>query len=268
MKKKRADNLLVEQGFVENKKEALAHIMSGKVFTRKEIRILTPGENLAADTKLYIKGQEKKYVSRGGFKLEKALSTFGIQLEGKTVLDIGASTGGFTDVSLKNGAKKVYALDVGTNQLAWKLRSHDQVIVMEQTNFRHSLPEDFKEGRPEFATIDVSFISLELIFPALYPVLEDKGEVVALIKPQFEAEREEVGEGGIVSDPSVYRSVLEKITEMAKEESFGLQDLTISPIQGAKGNIEFLSYFVKDVFKEKDSEELIEQLLVTENLKE
>lgn len=261
MKNKRADELLVEQGLVERKEEALAFIMSGKVFTTKEIKILTPGERLKAGTPLYIKGLEKKYVSRGGFKLEKALTRFEIDLTDKIVLDIGASTGGFTDVSLKNGAKKVYALDVGTNQLAWELRTNEQVIVMEQTNFRHSLPEDFTEGSPNLATIDVSFISLGLIFPALHPILEKDGEVIALIKPQFEARREEVGEGGIIKDPEVYASVLEKVVRLAQEESFTLRDLTLSPITGTKGNIEFLSYFVKDGVTLSPPAELIEKAL-------
>lgn len=261
MKNKRADELLVEQGLVERKEEALAFIMSGKVFTTKEIRILTPGEKLKADTDLYIKGLEKKYVSRGGFKLEKALTSFEIGLADKIVLDIGASTGGFTEVSLKNGAKKVYALDVGTNQLAWELRTNEQVIVMEQTNFRHSLPEDFTKGRPDLATIDVSFISLGLIFPALYPILENKGEVIALIKPQFEARRDEVGAGGIIKDAAVYQSVLEKVVRIAQEESFTLRKLTVSPITGTKGNVEFLSYFIKDGSVGVPSEELIEQAL-------
>lgn len=267
MKRKRADQLLIEQKLVDNKEKAMAYIMSGKVFTTKEIKILTPGEKLNAETKLYIKGLEKKYVSRGGLKLEKALTTFGIQLKGKIVLDIGASTGGFTDLSIKRGAEKVYALDVGTNQLAWKLRSHEKVIVMEQTNFRYSVAEDFKCGQPELATIDVSFISLDLIFPALYSILKDKGEVIALIKPQFEAKKEEVGTGGIVSDPFVYQSVLKKVIKKAKKESFGLKDLTISPIQGTKGNIEFLAYFVKDDLTEMNKDELINKLLVEENLK-
>lgn len=267
MKKKRADELLLEQFLSETKEEALSYIMSGKVFTTKEIKVLTPGEKLSGETELYIKGIENRYVSRGGFKLEKALSSFKINLEDKIILDIGASTGGFTDVSLQNGAKKVYALDVGTNQLAWGLRSHNQVIVMEQRNFRYSLPEDFTEGRPEIATIDVSFISLGLIFPALYPILQENGKVIALIKPQFEAEREEVGDGGIVSNPAVYQSVLRNVIGMAKKESFGLKDLTVSPIQGSKGNVEFLAYFIKDDPKELDSETLIEKLLTEGELK-
>lgn len=260
MKKKRADDLLIEQSLVKDKDEALSYIMSGKVFTTKEIKVLTPGEKLKENTSLYIKGMNKKYVSRGGFKLEKALSTFNIDLSDKIILDIGASTGGFTDVSLQNGAKKVYALDVGTNQLAWELRSHKQVIVMEQKNFRYSLPEDFKQGRPEIATIDVSFISLGLIFPALYDILEEKGEVIALIKPQFEAKREEVEDGGIISDPAIFDSVLKKVIKIASKESFALKDLTISPIQGTKGNIEFLAHFIKDGLEDKNIEELIEKV--------
>lgn len=261
MKNKRADELLMEQGLVETKEEALAFIMSGKVFTTKEIRILTPGEQIKSTTSLYIKGQEKKYVSRGGLKLEKALTHFDIDLKDRVVLDIGASTGGFTDVSLKNGAKKVYALDVGTNQLAWELRTNEQVIVMEQTNFRHSVPEDFTEDRPHIATIDVSFISLELIFPALHPILKEQGEVIALIKPQFEAARNEVGAGGIIKDPAVYERVLHQVIEYAQKESFVLKDMTLSPITGAKGNVEFLSHFIKDGKTISTPKELIEKVL-------
>ena len=261
MKKKRTDDLLMEQGLVESKGEALSHVLAGKVFTSKEIKILTAGEKLPADTVLYIKGQEKKYVSRGGLKLEEAVRLFDLNLTDQIVLDIGASTGGFTDVSLKNGAQLVYALDVGTNQLAWELRNHDQVVVMEQTNFRYSVPEDFKEGKPHFATIDVSFISLELILPPLYPILEEGGEVVALIKPQFEAAREDVGEGGIVKDFEVYRSVLEHILSFAERESFGVLNLGVSPITGTKGNIEFLAHLKKNAESIEHKAEQIQRVL-------
>jgi len=261
VKKKRVDELLLEQHLIDSIEEAQSHILAGNVFTTKEVKILTAGEKLPIDTELYIKGLEKKYVSRGGLKLEKAIETFQLELKNKVVLDIGASTGGFTDVSLKNGAKLVYALDVGTNQLAWELRTHNQVVVMEKTNFRHSKLEDFKEGQPELATIDVSFISLELIFPPLYPILKNKGEVVALIKPQFEASKEDVGEGGIVKDPAVYREVLEKVIQFAKDQAFILQDLTISPITGSKGNIEFLAYFIKDGIEKVAPKEMIDSVL-------
>lgn len=258
MKKKRVDDLLVEQFLVEDKNEALSYVLAGKVFTTKEVKILTAGEKLPADTELYIKGKEKKYVSRGGFKLEEAIRYFELDLTDKIVLDIGASTGGFTDVSLKNGAKLVYALDVGTNQLAWELRSHDQVVVMEQTNFRYSEPEDFQEGAPDFATIDVSFISLKLILPVLFSILKEHGEVIALIKPQFEARREDVGVGGIVHDIAVYEEVLETILTFAEEEGFGLKGLTLSPITGTKGNIEFLAHFEKNGRNREDVEALID----------
>lgn len=261
MKKKRVDELLIEQLLVENKQEALSYVLAGKVFTREEIKILTAGEKLPGNTELYIKGKEKKYVSRGGLKLEKALDCFNITLDDKIVLDIGASTGGFTDVSLKNGAKLVYALDVGTNQLAWQLRSHDQVVVMEQTNFRYSKPEDFNQGTPQFATIDVSFISLELILPALSGILEADGELVALIKPQFEAAREEIGEGGIVRDPQVYEDVLRDVLSYAAQNTFLLLDLTVSPITGTKGNIEFLAHFKKSTDVSTDEEQLIATVL-------
>ena len=261
MKKKRVDELLFEQNLIESKEEAQSHILAGKVFTTKEVRILTAGEKLPADTMLYIKGQEKKYVSRGGFKLEKAIDLFDLNLKNKIVLDIGASTGGFTDVSLQNGAELVYALDVGTNQLAWELRNHDQVVVMEQTNFRYSTLEDFTQGQPEFATIDVSFISLELILPPLYSILKDKGTVVALIKPQFEAPKDAVGEGGIIKDTKIYQDVLAKILAFAGEQSFAIQGLTISPITGSKGNTEFLAYFIKNGPQIESSEKLIEQVM-------
>lgn len=264
MKKKRADELLIEQGLAKDKSEAMALIMSGKVFTTKEIKIFTAGEKLKNDTELYVKGMDKKYVSRGGLKLEKAIEVFDIDLTDKIVLDIGASTGGFTDVSLKNGAKKVYALDVGTNQLAWELRNHDQVVVMEQTNFRHSVPEDFTQGTPDIATIDVSFISLSLILPPLYPILKTNGEVVALIKPQFEAKREDVGEGGIIQNPAVYKEVLTSVIEMARVESFTLSGLTVSPITGSKGNVEFLAYFIKDGAETENVAGLIEEVLRTQ----
>lgn len=261
MKKKRVDELLLEQHLIETKEEAQAYILAGKVFTTKEVKVLTAGEKLSEDTELYIKGQEKKYVSRGGLKLEKAINTFNLDLKNKVVLDIGASTGGFTDVSLQNDAKLVYALDVGTNQLVWELRNHQQVIAMEQTNFRYSVLEDFKEGQPEFATIDVSFISLELILPPLYSILKDQGEVIALIKPQFEAAKEDVGEGGIVNDPSVYRKVLEHILAFAEDNSFSLQDLTVSPITGSKGNTEFLAYFIKNGPKKSNSKNLLNEVM-------
>lgn len=243
MKKERADKLLVKQGWAENSEKAKRLIMAGIVFTSEEEQILTAGEKWVAETALYLKGQKHKYVSRGGLKLEKAIQVFNLDVEGKIVLDIGSSTGGFTDASLQKGAAAVYALDVGTNQLAWKLRKDDRVIVMEQTNFRYVKFEDFTSGRPEFVSIDVSFISLKRIFPVLKSILNKDGEVVALIKPQFEAAREDVGEKGIITNPFIHKKVLEETLSFAQSEGFLLKGLTISPITGGKGNIEFLAYF-------------------------
>lgn len=206
-------------------------------------------------TELHFKGEQLKYVSRGGLKLEKALNDFDITVENKTVLDIGSSTGGFTDVSLQNGAKLVYALDVGTNQLAWKLRNDDRVKVMENTNFRYSKLADFKYGQPEFATIDVSFISLGLILPALANIITMSGNVVVLIKPQFEAGRENVGKNGIIKDTAVHKQVLQKVTQMMVTDGFSITDLTYSPIKGGQGNIEFLA-----VLKRSNQAEISEHI--------
>lgn len=245
MKKARADELLIDQGWADTKEKAQRLIMTGKVYTSKEEQVFTAGEKLPQTTCIYVKGADQPYVSRGGLKLEKALESFKIDLSNKTVLDIGASTGGFTDVALRKGAKRVYALDVGTNQLAWKLRTDERVVVMEQTNFRTALPEDFKEGQPHFASIDVSFISLEKIFPALKQILMEEGEVVALIKPQFEAKREMVGEKGIVTDPEVHQYVLKRIATFLNEIGFVVEQIIQSPIKGGKGNKEFLAYIKK-----------------------
>lgn len=264
MKKQRADKLLIQQGWVEDNEKAKRVIMSGKVYTRKEVQVLTAGEKLSIDTELYIKGNPLKYVSRGGLKLEKAIDLYSINLTDKTVLDIGSSTGGFTDASLQNGAKLVYALDVGTNQLAWKLRNDNRVIVMEQTNFRHSKLEDFTQGRPQFATIDVSFISLEMILPILKNILEPGGEVIALIKPQFEAFKEEVGRNGIVTDREVHERVLKKILSFVYENEYTVKGLTISPITGGKGNIEFLTFLKNQPSDEPYTKQEIETVLLSE----
>ena len=182
------------------------------------------------------------YVSRGGLKLAKALDVFDIDVSGLVVLDIGSSTGGFTDVMLQNGAKLSYALDVGTNQLVWKLREDPRVVVMENTNFRYSKLADFTSGQPEFASIDVSFISLKLILPVLKQILKTGGSVVSLIKPQFEAGREKVGKHGIVRDRKVHEEVLKNVLTMANAEGFDVLGLDYSPIKGGEGNIEFLAW--------------------------
>ncbi|CDN43430.1 Putative rRNA methyltransferase YqxC [Paenibacillus sp. P22] len=188
-----------------------------------------------------VKGSVHPYVSRGGLKLEKAIREFGLDLAGRTMLDIGASTGGFTDCALQHGAGHVYAIDVGYNQLDWSLRQDSRVTVMERVNFRFMTPEDIQGARPDFASIDVSFISLKLILPPLSQLLAAGADVVALIKPQFEAGREKVGKAGIVREPSVHREVLHSVLEAADASGFALVGLTYSPITGGEGNIEFLA---------------------------
>ncbi|NEU29590.1 TlyA family RNA methyltransferase [bacterium LRH843] len=249
-KKERIDVLLVERGLLETREKAKRSIMAGLVFSGTE-RIDKPGLKVERDVPLEVKGNPIPYVSRGGLKLEKAIAEFNLHLAGKTVLDIGASTGGFTDCSLQNGAKAVYALDVGYNQLAWKLRQDERVTVMERTNFRYVKPEDLKKGAPEFATIDVSFISLKLILPVLKTVLAENGEVLALVKPQFEAGREQVGKKGIVRDKKVHIDVVKKICHFSLKQGYDVCGLSYSPIKGGEGNIEFLMHLRFDVVKKE-----------------
>lgn len=243
MKKERVDILAFNQGLFETREKAKRGVMAGLVYDSNNERLDKPGEKINSETLLHVKGQTLAYVSRGGLKLEKALDTFSILVKDKILLDIGASTGGFTDVALQNGAKMSYALDVGYNQLAWKIRQDSRVVVMEKTNFRYSQPEDFYKGQPEIATIDVSFISLKLILPPLHKILKSGGEVVALIKPQFEAGRELVGKKGIVREKTTHEAVLREILFFASEHGYQLQGLDFSPITGGEGNIEFLAYF-------------------------
>jgi 23S rRNA (cytidine1920-2'-O)/16S rRNA (cytidine1409-2'-O)-methyltransferase len=241
-KKERIDVLLVERGLAETREKAKRSIMAGLVYSN-ELRMDKPGEKIAMDAPLHIKGQVMPYVSRGGYKLEKALEVFDMSVQDKVMIDIGASTGGFTDCALQNGAKLSYALDVGYNQLAWKLRQDERVVVMERTNFRYVTPSDLTEGMPQVATIDVSFISLRLILPVLKTLLVSNSDVAALIKPQFEAGREQVGKKGIVRDKKVHEDVIEYILEFAMKEGYDVQDVTFSPITGGEGNIEFLAHF-------------------------
>jgi 23S rRNA (cytidine1920-2'-O)/16S rRNA (cytidine1409-2'-O)-methyltransferase len=239
IKKERLDVLLVERGLAETREKAKRTIMAGLVFSN-ENRLDKPGEKVNSDIPLRIKGKVLPYVSRGGLKLEKALKIFDLNVKDKILIDIGASTGGFTDCALQNGAKMSYALDVGYNQLAWKLRQDERVVVMERTNFRYVTPADLTKGMPSFASIDVSFISLKLILPVLKTLLVLNSDVVALVKPQFEAGREQVGKKGIVRDPKVHENVLEMIIDFAQKLGFDIRDLSFSPITGGDGNIEFL----------------------------
>ncbi|GEK30990.1 putative rRNA methyltransferase YqxC [Kurthia zopfii] len=239
VQKERVDILLVQRGLCETREKAKRTIMAGQVFS-KEVRVDKAGEKIPVDQDLTIKGQQLRYVSRGGLKLEKALEQFDVSVEGKLMLDIGSSTGGFTDCALQNGARHAYALDVGSNQLAWKIRSDERVTVMEKTNFRYVTGPDLVEGLPEFTSIDVSFISLELILPVLKTLLVPGGDVVALVKPQFEAGKEKVGKKGVIRDAKVHLEVLEKIASFSTELGFSLKNASYSPITGGEGNIEFL----------------------------
>lgn len=243
MEKERVDLLVVQQGLTDSREKAKRLVMAGQIVDAvKHIRYDKPGEKIPITTELYIKGETLRYVSRGGLKLEKALATFDVSVEGKILLDIGASTGGFTDAALQHGAVLSYALDVGYNQLDYKLRQDERVEVMERVNFRFSKPEDFTKGKPQVASIDVSFISLKLILPPLKDILEMDGDVLVLIKPQFEAGRERIGKKGIVSDPKVHQDVLEEILEYCEQIGFSVNQLTFSPITGGSGNIEFLAH--------------------------
>ncbi|MEA4891800.1 MAG: TlyA family RNA methyltransferase [Peptococcaceae bacterium] len=239
--KERADLLLVEQGLAPSRERARALIMAGQVYLDTR-RIEKAGQPVPREKKLEVKGQALPYVSRGGLKLEKALRMFPIELQERRVLDIGASTGGFTDCALQNGAREVIAVDVGYGQLDWKLRSHPQVKVMEKTNARYLTRQDI-DGPVDFVTIDVSFISLDKILPVLPGLFSAAGQGVALIKPQFEAGREKVGKKGVVKDPGVHREVILRV--LSELDRTGLQPygLTFSPVRGPEGNIEYLLWF-------------------------
>ena len=240
MGKIRLDVLLVERGLQESRQKAQAVIMSGHVFVNGQ-RLDKPGTAVDPSAQVEVRDNPLKYVSRGGLKLEKAMSLWPIRLEGAVCMDIGASTGGFTDCMLQNGAEKVYAVDVGYGQLAWKLRSDPRVVCLERTNARY-LSHELVPEEPDFASVDVSFISLKHILPAMAAVLRPGAQAVCLIKPQFEAGREKVGKKGVVRDPAVHQEVLEYFLVHAKENHFTVIDITYSPIRGPEGNIEYLGY--------------------------
>ncbi len=239
-KKERIDTLLVQKGFFDSREKAKRSIMAGLIFVNNQ-KVDKPGTSVNKNSSILVKGDVIPYVSRGGLKLEKALDEFNIVLDNKICLDVGASTGGFTDCMLKNGARKVYSIDVGYGQLDWKLRQDPRVIVMERTNIRYVTPDDIGE-LIDFASVDVSFISLKLVLPILKRLLKKGGEIVALIKPQFEAGKENVGKGGVVKDINVHRNVVSDIVVFAGETKFRVIDFTYSPIRGPKGNIEYLLY--------------------------
>ena len=241
--KKRLDVLLVSRGLAESREKARAVIMEGNVFVKGQ-REDKAGSMFDEAVPIEIHGQRLKYVSRGGLKLEKAVAHFDLKLEGKVCMDVGSSTGGFTDCMLQNGAKKVYAVDVGTNQLAWKLRSDPRVVCMEKTNIRYLLPEQLDEA-PEFASIDVAFISLTKVLLPVRELLTPSGEVVALIKPQFEAGREKVGKKGVVREKSTHLEVIRQVLTFAWSAGFDILALEFSPIKGPEGTIEYLAWLRK-----------------------
>ena len=244
MAKIRLDSFLVNKGLVQSRERAKALIMAGQVYIENQ-KCDKAGTMVDEDTtSVEIRGEQLKYVSRGGLKLEKAMEEFPISLKNKVAMDIGASTGGFTDCMLMNGAKKVFAVDVGYGQFAWKLRQDPRVVNMERTNIRYVTSEQIGE-KLDFASIDVSFISLKLVLPVAYELLSDVGEVVALIKPQFEAGREQVGKKGVVKDINVHYEVVKKVLNFAREIGFNVAGLSYSPIKGPEGNIEYLAYLNK-----------------------
>ena len=241
--KERLDLLLVNRGLAPSREKAKTMIMEGNVFVENE-REDKAGSMFDTEAKIEIKGNTLKYVSRGGLKLEKAMTHFDIELNDKVCMDIGASTGGFTDCMLQNGAKKVYSVDVGYGQFAWKLRQDPRVVCMEKTNIRYVTPQDIDDVL-DFASVDVSFISLTKVLGPARELLADGGEMVCLIKPQFEAGREKVGKKGVVRDKAVHLEVVERIVTFALEHGFSVHHLSYSPIKGPEGNIEYLVHIEK-----------------------
>ena len=242
--KERLDVLLVRRGLAESREKAKAVIMSGSVYVNGQKEDKAGTMFNVEKARLEVRGNTLKYVSRGGLKLEKAVEQFQVELGGKVCMDIGASTGGFTDCMLQNGAAKVYAVDVGHGQLAWKLRNDERVICMEKTNFRYMVREVIAEEL-DFASVDVSFISLDKILGPAYNLLKPNAQMVCLIKPQFEAGREKVGKKGVVREPAVHKEVIEAVLAFTLTKGFGLLHLDFSPIRGPEGNIEYLMHLVK-----------------------
>jgi 23S rRNA (cytidine1920-2'-O)/16S rRNA (cytidine1409-2'-O)-methyltransferase len=259
--KERIDIVLVEKGFFDTREKAKKNIMAGLVFV-DNVRVDKCGEKINIESSIKVKGEAIPYVSRGGLKLEKAINEFHLNLQDKVSMDVGASTGGFTDCMLQNGAKKVIAIDVGYGQFAWKLRMDERVVCMERTNIRYVKPEDLGV-EIDFASIDVSFISLKLVLPVVKSLLRDEGEIIALIKPQFEAGREKVGKKGVVRDPIIHKEVITKVITTASKGGLVLKGLTFSPIKGPEGNIEYLAHFQnkEEVYDEKNINELIDKIV-------
>lgn len=248
------DVLLVRQGLAESREKAKAVIMAGCVYVNDQKEDKAGAMFDETKVSLEVRGNTLRYVSRGGLKLEKAIEVFGVQLDGKVCMDIGASTGGFTDCMLQNGAKKVYSVDVGHGQLAWKLRNDERVVCMEKTNFRYMTPEDVSEPI-EFASVDVSFISLDKILGPAYQLLTSDAQMVCLIKPQFEAGKDKVGKKGVVRDPQVHREVIKSVFAFTAASGFEILKLDFSPIRGPEGNIEYLMHLGKAAQGEREAQD-------------
>ena len=257
--KKRLDVVLVEQGYFPTRQKAQRAIMAGLVLVNEQ-REDKAGTSIKEDAKIRIKGERIPYVSRGGIKLKKGIDIFGIDVRDRICMDIGASTGGFTDCMLQEGASKVYSIDVGWGQLDWSLRNDERVICLEKTNMRYVQPDIFNP-KASFASIDVSFISLTLILPPTLSCLEEAGELVVLIKPQFEAGKESVGKKGVVKDSKVHKAVIQKIVDFVEECGCSCQGLSFSPIKGPSGNIEYLLYIKKGSCQGIVSERMIEEVV-------
>lgn len=249
-KKERIDVLLTENGFFETREKAKRAIMAGIIYI-DEVKHDKPGEKVLLESNLIVRGNPLKYVSRGGLKLEKAMALYGLELTGKHCMDIGASTGGFTDCMLQNGASRVYSVDVGYGQLDWKLRNDERVINMERTNIRYVTNEAIEKAL-DFVSIDVSFISLKLVLPVANMLLDEGGNIVFLIKPQFEAGKENVGKNGVIKDPKIHKRVIIDILTFAQNNGFEYIGLSFSPIKGPKGNREYLGYFKKSAVEDVD----------------
>lgn len=258
--KERLDVILVNNGYAESREKAKVLIMTGNVFVNGQREDKAGTSFNTEDIKIEIKGQTLKYVSRGGLKLEKAVDVFDIKLDGYTCMDIGASTGGFTDCMLQNGAAKVYSIDVGHGQLAWKLRNDERVVCLEKTNFRYITNEQVPEPI-DFASVDVSFISLSKILPAAYPLIGDGGRMVCLIKPQFEAGKEKVGKKGVVREPAVHIEVIENALSYARDNKFRILGLDYSPVRGPEGNIEYLMHIEKSAEQDLISNDIIKDIV-------
>ena len=257
--KQRLDAELVSRGIIASREQAKAAIMAGQVYVNEQ-KADKAGDFVTASDKIEFRGETLKYVSRGGLKLEKAMELYGFRLDGKTCMDVGASTGGFTDCMLQNGAKKVYAVDVGYGQLAWSLRQDERVVNLERTNIRYITNEQVPD-LIDFVSIDVSFISLGLVIPVLVPFLSSEAMMVCLVKPQFEAGKDKVGKHGVVRDPNTHREVLERAVGFAENAGFGVVGLEFSPIKGPQGNIEYLMVLTKKEPELSVSEETIKKLV-------